>query len=242
MNRVALIIAGSGNNKDEDKAIIYHIGNYINFLSSNAGGAWEKEEIEYFNKPTLEQINYETNKVKTTYTLIILIGHGAIQDGKHVFQLNEKEIIKTGQIYTSSKKHLIILESCRSKIENILTIDLEDKIPKFERGGIVRAPITRELSKELFFNSLRNCVENDIVCFACKESETANNFYFTNSLLQTCMNWHLDPGPHLQTLGINELMRHLNLEVNELSLIQIGVPQSPTISGFANFPFCVSKF
>lgn len=242
MNRIALIIAGSGNNKNEEKAIIFHIGKYVKFLSSNAGGAWDKEEMVYYNKPTFEHLNNELNSVKTTYTLIILIGHGAIQDSKHIFQLNEKEIINTGQIYTSSKKHLVILESCRSKIENILTIDLEDKIPKFEKGGIIRAPITRELSKQLFFNSLRNCVENNIVCFACKESETANNFYFTNSLLQTCMNWHLDPGPHLQTIGINDLMTHLNTEVNKLSQNQIGVSQSPTVSGFANFPFCVSKF
>jgi len=242
MRRQVHLIAGLGDNNDQQNSIKNYLQQYSDYFSSIAGGAWDASEIIYHQTPSLEKLNEALVKENLDFAIVVMIGHGAVKNDLHIFKLNENEIIHSGQLYTNSNKHIIILESCRCEIQNINTVDLKDKIPKFEHGGIVRSPITRELAKQLYFNSISNCVNDHIVCFACDINQTANNFYFSYGLLQTCMNWHLTPQPHRETLGINKIMNHLNSEINKLSRNQIGESQNPTINGFANFPFAVGKF
>lgn len=42
------------------------------------------------------------------------------------------------------EKQLIIVESYRDILNKVFLIDLNDKLPKFEYGGIVRAPLTKK--------------------------------------------------------------------------------------------------
>jgi len=242
MKRRIYLVAGFGDDANQQSSINDYLQKYSDYFKSIAGGAWESNEIKLHETPSLDVLNQSLEEENLEFAIVVLIGHGAIKDNLHVFKLNENEIIHSGQLYTNSNKHIFILESCRCEIEKINTVDLKDKIPKFEHGGIVRAPINRELSKQLYINSIRNCVNDHIVCFACDINQTANNFYFSYGLLQTCMNWHLTPQPHRETLGINDLMNHLHDEVNKLSEKQIGKTQTPTANGFANFPIAVSKF
>ena len=123
-----------------------------------------------------------------------------------------------------------------------MTVDLNDKIPKFEYGGIYRSPISREKSIELYNEQINNCSDGIVICFACSNSETAKNFYFSFMLLKIGFNWHLDPINHYETLTITKLMPHIAIGVNELAVKNIGESQTPEINGTLDFPFSVSKF
>ena len=242
MKRHAYIIKGYSKTDDEAKATNVYVNFYLNFLNSIAGGAWEINELSRFEDPTSKQLIEVIESDKPEYALIVMIGHGATQQDHQLFQINENEIIRAGQLILNVPKQMVILESCRSNIENIQTVDLGDKIPKFERGGIVRAPIGRDKSRELFSQQLNNCKDGLVVCFACSVGEEAMNYYFSYGILTASMGWHLDPGPHFQTLNINELMGYLIKEIPVLSNNQVKKIQTPEKMGEVNFPFCVSKF
>ncbi|MFT3934415.1 MAG: hypothetical protein QM726_12410 [Chitinophagaceae bacterium] len=242
MDRKVFIIKGYSKTDKELALDRYYSESYQNYFSSIAGGAYESGDIIYIEEPTVEEVNNILAGFNLDYSVIVLIGHGATQDDKQLFQLNNAEIIRPGQINPPSSKSLFILESCRTEVKNILAVDLNDKIPKFKYGGIVRAPISREKSRELYNEQINNCADGIVVCFACSNTETAKNFYFSLVLLQIGFNWHLEHWHHFETLTITKLMPHIATEVDKIAVEKTGEHQTPEISGALNFPFVVSKF
>jgi len=245
MKRHSYIIKGHSNNDIEEQAINTYVDYYLYFLRSIAGGVWETDELSKLETPNSQRLKNIIESHNVDYALIIFVGHGATQDDNQLFKLNENEAIKAGQFVLNVPRQMIILESCRSNIQNIPdipVIDLSDQLPKFENGGIVRAKINRDKAKELFFGKLNSCDKGLVVCFACSVGEQASNFLFTYGLLTISWNWHLDPGYHLQTLNINEIMKSLIKEIPKLSQREVGKIQTPEKIGEANFPFCISKF
>jgi hypothetical protein len=242
MDRKVFIIKGYSENPEELNLDRHYSENYRSYFLSVAGGAYKADEIIYSEEPTAGELDAILQKFKLDFAVVILIGHGATQDDRQLFKLNKDEVIKAGQVHVNSKKCLIILESCRSEIKGIFTVDLNDKIPKFKYGGIVRAPITMEKSRELYDEQVEKCGDGTVVCFACSNNETAKNFYFSLVLIQIGFNWHLEYWHHFETLTITRLMPHISNEVNKVALKITGESQQPEIDGTLDFPFSVSKF
>jgi hypothetical protein len=209
---------------------------------SKAGGAWAKSEFFFLDNPSSIDLKGVLSSSELDYSVSVFIGHGATQDSKQLFQINKDEIIKAGQFVSSSPKQLLIFESCRSNISNIPTADLSDKIPKFQRGGYVRVPISTDKTREIFINDIANSKSEVVACFACSIGETASNFYFSYLLLSTAMSWHLDPGPHFESLKITDLMARIIKLAPNMIKDQTSTNQTPQIIGNSNFPFTVSKF
>lgn len=119
---------------------------YIDFFTSNAGGAFDFDsEIIVLEEPDIDIINNLNELNSIDYLIIVLVGHGASKDGIQIFQLQENTLINPGQIQFSSPKQLHIIESCR----NVIDIELDIKrinrlVPKYAYGGTVRTPLTRE--------------------------------------------------------------------------------------------------
>jgi len=242
MIRKTIIIQGYAQDLSEYNTDAGYTHYYKTYLTSNAGGAWEESEMLILVEPSLEQLQELIDSIQADYILVIFIGHGANQNDKQLFQINETTIIKAGQFILNTPKQLIILESCRTHTTDIYVVDLTDKPPQFKYGGYIRTPISREESKRLFWQQLNLCGEGIVICFACAENEEAFNYYFSLSLLGVSFKWHLSPDPHLQTLNILDLMDFVSEDVTSIALEKVQKKQTPIVIGDINFPFGVSKF
>ncbi|RXJ52630.1 hypothetical protein [Gelidibacter gilvus] len=238
MKRKVFIIVGHPHNNEQRDSFEKFSNYYRIFFNDISGGAYENEEIVIFNQPTVEILKSEINSSNEDFGIIILIGHGATKENNQLFQINKIEIIKAGQLDFNFKKQIIILESCRDEITDIQTVDLSDKTPKFRDGGTYTNPISREKSKDLYFEQLNKCEDGLVICLACSRNESASNFYYSSTLLQIGKNWHLNRANHSQILKINELMFLTTIQVsNKTQNIQ-----NPEMLGIKEFPFVVSKF
>ncbi|MBL7722502.1 MAG: hypothetical protein JNK27_00065 [Chitinophagaceae bacterium] len=242
MDRQIIVIKGFSKTPEELELDRHYSQTYMNFFNSRAGGAYSAAEIQYHEDISAADLNKLTKALISDFIILVLIGHGATQVDNQLFQLNEKEIIRPGQLEFSAPKQMILLESCRSEIEGVFSVDLNDKIPKFKYGGVVRSPITREQARQLYNEQLASCKDGQVVCFACAKGQAATNYYFSLVLLQAAFDWHLGPGPHLKTMNIDFAMDYIMPEVNRLSTEAGTGPQTPTILPSIPFPFAVSKF
>lgn len=242
MKKKVYLIKGFAKTDHESKAMDFYFNEFLKYFKSKAGGGWIENEIVYLDSPNSLDLKKIISSSLLDYSVSVFIGHGATQDSNQLFQINKDEIIRAGQFINGSPKQLLIFESCRSKINNIPTTDLSDKIPKFEKGGYVRAPISIEKSREIFLKDIANSKSEVVACFACSEGETASNFYFSYLLLSTAMNWHLETSNHVESLKISELMTQIIRHAPKIIMSQIGTKQTPQIIGNSNFPFTISKF
>ena len=242
MTRLALNIKGHSLSAEEEQSDILFVNSYYEFLNSIAGGAWDENEIVFLDEPEISEYAEIINTNKPSYAVTILVGHGATLTDHQLFRLNESTIVKPGQFVLETEKQLIILESCRSNLDEINWVDLENKIPKYRFGGYIRGHINRDTSKKLFMNHLNRCASGLVICFACSKGQSAYNFFFSTELIQFGQNLFLDTRYYYQTFGILDMMPYILKRVNRKARKAIGVEQVPEVYGDINFPFAVSKF
>lgn len=241
MKRKVLIIKGKPYN-DGQKQSFEQMGDvYATYFSSISGGAFDAQEIQMMAEPSVADIQQLLQTTQVEYAVLVLIGHGAMQDGKQLFHLKQGEVIHPGQIEMSVSKQLIIVESCRSPYTGALVIDITDKIPNFRMGGVIRLLISREKAKQLHLESVAACKEGIVVCFACDEDESAGNFRFSKTLLEKAKGWSNSSQHTKVTLPISRLMPAVATRVAELALADQKV-QRPQLQGDIGFPFAVSKY
>ena len=240
--RNVFIIKGHSRDAAELQTDRYYTDRYERFFTSIAGGAYEAAEIHQLEEPMAADLQQVLTAQALGFAVVVLIGHGATQQNRQLFQLNQLEIILAGQIETNSPKQLILLESCRSDINQVLAFDLNNTLPKFKYGGMVRAPISRVTARDLYDQQVGACGNGTMACFACTQGESAWNYYFSAFLLGSAFNWHLGPGPHLEILTIADLVNHVSPLVSQEAVQRVGEVQTPELWNTINFPFAVSKF
>lgn len=237
LRRKVFLIKGFSENEIELNNDRKYIGYYKSFFQSNAGGAYDENEIDILEDSSTEDLKLKTQKDTFDYVIIVLLGHGATQGDYQLFKLNESEIIKPGQLYIDSSKLLIILESCRSLLSDMPTVDLSDKIPDYKEGGILRFPITRQKARAKYDKQINECKDGLVVCFACSKDETANDYMFSNYLIKYAFNWHLHWMNCDKTLNIRQLIENISP-----CLSKTDEKQNPEIVGDVDFPFAICKF
>lgn len=238
MDRLAIIIKGYSKNDRELKADQYFVQKYVEFLQLTAGGAWDFEhEIIVIEDPTIESLIKIAEKQSPHFILLIMIGHGATQDSKQLFQINKTDIIQAGQLAFDVEKQLVILESCRTHHESkIKSVNLKGRVPAFKKGGKIRRPLSKEEARKIYIDSVEACPKGLVVCYPCSENENASEYFFSSAVILKSFKWHLNN--YNKCLSISELMDLVSREVN---IITNG-EQMPIISGAIEFPFAVSKF
>lgn len=241
MKRQVLIIKGFSKDDKERQATEKMIGFYKAYFISNAGGAYEENEVVLMNDPQLKDITALYEKDAPNYLITILIGHGGIQDEVQLFKLNSKEIILPGQLELGVSKRLVILESCRTLVDNYEVVKLDSIVPSYKDGGVIRKMLTKSRSKELYLEALSKCDDGLTVAFACGEDEKASSFYFSNKLIELATRWHNDIKNHENVLGISPLVNAVSEEVAKISRSR-SKEQTPETKGSVDFPFTVSKF
>jgi len=238
MFRLSIVIKGYSKNEAEIRSDRAYVEHYVTFLTSVAGGAWNlEEELLVLEDPTIEDLETLIDELKPDYVLLIMIGHGATQDEKQLFQINETTIIQAGQLALDVDKQLVILESCRAHTNGrIRTVDLRDRPPRFKYGGLVRRALTLDESRDLYNAVIDECENGLVVCYPCDDNEVATGYYYSSALLQRSFEWHLLN--HSKYFTITQLMEFVSEDVKELSKDK----QHPTITGTIGFPFAISKF
>ncbi|MES2808053.1 MAG: caspase family protein [Bacteroidota bacterium] len=240
MKRQILIITGHPHNETQ-KAQLQIVGKYYNeYFKSNTGGAYEDAEITNLETPKVNEIqDLLKEDKKIDFAVLVLIGHGATQEGKQLFQINADEIINPGQIELTLKKQLVVVESCRvTAISDHPVVDVTDKIASFKDGGKIKFPISKAKSKELYNAGVEKCNDGLVVCFACDEDEKASKLHFTKALIEMSKNWSANPQLDSAVASIQGIMvpvaEHVKKESND--------KQSPQIWGTEKFPFAISRY
>lgn len=209
---------------------------YIDFFTSNAGGAFDIDlEIMILEEPNIETINNLTELNSVDYLIVVLVGHGAIKDGIQIFQLQEDTLINPGQIQFSCPKQLHLIESCRDVIDIELDIKRINRlVPKYAYGGTVRTPLTREESIEKFNKAIQESNEGALYLFACEINESAFNYFFLQVIIDISIYLHEYLRDSIYSAG--EVFEYAKSHVNKLSK---GL-QTPTKIGSVDFPFVLT--
>jgi hypothetical protein len=242
VERRIIIIKGFSKTDQEKQLDIYYAEAYLSFFQLAAGGAYLKDELIFMIEPTSVDLKIVITEQRIDFGIIVYIGHGANQDDNQIFQLNEFEIIKPGQFTLNIGKQIIILESCRVLTANIETVDLADKIPKFEKGGIVRLALTKDQAREIYDSHIKRCGDGIMIWYACGLGNEAYNFIFSKTLLELAIDWHLDATRHCAILPVDELSRLTWVQTYITARDKLGLAQLPCSDGNINYPFAISKF
>lgn len=107
MKKSILIISGFPDNEDQKQSFLYFTSIYKKFFMSNAGGAFNEDEIMTLSQPSTIELKELVLSKKSDFQITILIGHGATQENNQLFKINKNEIIKAGQLYFDIEKQII---------------------------------------------------------------------------------------------------------------------------------------
>lgn len=242
IQRKVFIVKGLSKSAEEKKVDEKFARYYMEYFTSNVGGAYSFDEIVYLSEPKHTTLSEKLREQKLDYGILVYIGHGANLDDNHIFQLNDKEIIKAGQFTIDCEKQIVIVESCRVILKNIPTVDLGDKIPEFWKGGIKRDRLTSEQSREIYDSHIKRCEPGLMICYACSLGQEAYNFVFSAMLLQHAMDWHLDSSLHCAILPADIAMHISETDVFTIVADNFTEIQNPRADGATNFPIAVSKY
>jgi hypothetical protein len=238
LKRRVIIIQGYAENSMQLSYFNDFAKYYYDFFTSDAGGAYEPEEITYLEEYTFAELQvFKQLFVKPDFVVIVFIGHGATQEDYQLFQLKEKEIIKAGQFTLEVDKELIIIESCRTIGKNYHTLNLTNETPMFQQGGVFQLPQIRQTAKKLYFKQVAECNNGRVICFACSKGEKAYAFYFSKYLINCAWEWHLQNKG--KTLSIVSLMNSLIAELPKIVKDKRKEEQNPQILGDIDFPFAI---
>lgn len=146
MKRVAIIIGNEGSFRNYLPGVSQDMANFKRLLLSDAGGAWEENEIISSKSWSSISLEREIDKQKAMgvgYFFIVFSGHGyAIKDIDTYFELAEDDDLALGTLrrWLQFKKSLIIADSCRKLIEIIEKAHVESRLKLFsDSRSILRA-------------------------------------------------------------------------------------------------------
>lgn len=167
------------------------IHNYINFLQSPLGGAWDKKEINAIKNPDKESLIKLIHSVNTDYLLIVFSGNGYFAlSGKTTFSINKTEHITLEDIISLTStvsKAMFVLDTCRNFVDSNFSNFLGEKALSFP------ANILKEQSRILFESQLKKCEDGIAFFYSCAIGETSidtnNGGCFTTSLLYKAQEW-----------------------------------------------------
>lgn len=191
MKRQAILIGAPGQ-EDAKKylhGVEYDIKNYIKFLKSPTGGAWDKSEIISIKNPDKNTLLNTINKVDTDYLLIVFSGHGAYSlQGQTILAINRTEYLTLNNLIAKKvPKQMLIVDACRSFVDSGISGFLGEKLRSFP------SRLLKTTARQLFDGYINRCENGIVVCYSCSVGQTSfdsnDGGYFTTSLLDTTKEW-----------------------------------------------------
>ncbi|MCB2380432.1 hypothetical protein LGH70_22760 [Hymenobacter sp. BT635] len=236
MNRKIIFIKGYSKTEVElsnDRNIIQL---YIDFFCSNAGGSYDFDrDIAICEEPSIEQLQQLMLIQGCDYIITVLVGHGANQEGVQVFQLSETTLIHPGQIHFQCNRQLYIIETCRNTITTNLDIPrLNNLVPKYKYGGIVKWPRTSEEAYKAYEGALVESKKGSVYLFACDLDQSAYNYFFIKTLIDVSV--YLHEYYRNNVYSILEVFELTRKQVQKISKKK----QTPISVSDTDFPFVVT--
>lgn len=161
------------------------------WLRSNAGGAWEDDEIFILDRPTRDQIRKHIEFAGgADYAFVSFSGHGfsvdSLLDNAHVCLLDGDVPLQA--ICPASARSTVLVDACR-------TLELPDVLKKARDtlGGIEEDLADRAEYRNLFDAAVGICERGKIVMTSCSSdeaaAETPSGGLFTRSLVLNADAW-----------------------------------------------------
>lgn len=221
MKRQAILIGAPGmeNTKKYLHGVEYDIQNYIKFLKSPTGGAWDKSEIIAVKNPDKDKLINAVKKIDADYLLTVFTGHGAYSlQGQTILAINRSQYLTFNNLISSKvPKQMFIIDACRSFVDSGISGFLGEELRSFP------SRLLKTNARQLFENYVSRCENGVIVCYSCSVGETSfdsnDGGYFTTSLLDTTQRWvekpskfNILPIHHAFTKTKNFIITHLTDE------------------------------
>lgn len=222
MKRLAILIGAPGSVYSDNylQGVDFDIKNYIKFLQSPSGGAWNKSEIIAVKNPDKEKLLKLIKTIKADYVLTVFSGHGAyLLSGQTILAINRTQHLTLGNLVTKAPKQMFVVDACRSFFDSGISGFLGEELRSFP------SRLTKQQARIIFDNYLRKCEEGAIICYSCSIGETSidsnDGGYFTTSLLDKTQQWIEKPSKFnilpinlAFTLAKNYLITNLTDEQN----------------------------
>lgn len=174
MKRFAIIIGCSGIGRQYRSGIEKDVDNFIEYLQSNKGGAWNGDEIlSLKNKPKtiiLDSIN--NTKGNYDYVLVMFSGHGnysTVMNERRLYT-NDGEFFYESDILGMASKQLTIIDSCACEERELI----EDSLTKAVLFASESVNI-REVYRRFFDDWVESCPNQSIMMYSCDEGEESSD-------------------------------------------------------------------
>ena len=155
--------------------------NYLNFLKSAEGGAWEENEIRVYDNDCsrellLNYIDFYRKAEQTEYWLIIFSGHGYTNSqNETILELSPGKECSVNEIKkaTNCSRRLLIADSCRLVIQAITdSLKRERKLFSDVSAGYNY----RTRCRELYMNQLEKVYKDSFnAAYAAEYNQCAND-------------------------------------------------------------------
>lgn len=190
------VIIIQGYSKDDQEYNIFSATrmSVARYFASITGGAFDNNEIIQITNTThtLNKLNDEIDNLTVDIAIFVFMGHGAIQDGKQLFQFSEDEIFYPGQFNYKAPKTLVLVDSCRVPISGCRVESLSKIIPSFIDGGKFRRPITRAEAKSIYNNAFTTIADGMTICFHVVKMKVHTVFNFYTRYYINRLRWELN--------------------------------------------------
>ena len=195
MKRRAILIFNDGGPSNYLPGVKIDKANYLKFLKSSEGGAWEDSEIKVYDNDCnkdllLAYINAFRLTEQTGYWLIIFSGHGYVNgQDQTILELSPGKECSVDDIKkaTEYSRRLLIADSCRLVIRTI-TDSLKRERKLF--SDTTASSSYRQRCKELYMNQLEKVYKDSFnAAYAaeynqCANDDDATGGYYSGELLR----------------------------------------------------------
>jgi hypothetical protein len=224
MKRQAVLIGAPGNLYSDNylQGVEFDIKNYIRFLQSPSGGAWEKSEIIAVKNPDKDKLINLVKTIKADYVLTVFSGHGAYSlSGQTILAINRTQHLTIRDLISDSPKQMFIIDACRSFVDSGISGLLGEELRSFP------SRLTKQQARIYFDNYLKKCENGAVVCYSCSVGEASidsnDGGYFTTSLLDKTQQWiekpsrfNILPINSAFTIARNYLVKNLTDQQNPI--------------------------
>ena len=194
MNRKAILIFNNGGPSNYLPGVEIDKSNYLKFLKSAEGGAWEDSEIKvYDNSCDKELLLAYINFIRLTepigYWLIIFSGHGYVNaQNETILELSPGKECSIQEIKksTDNTRRLLIVDSCRLVIHSI-SESLKRERELF--SDMTPGALYRERCRDLYMDQLEKVYSPSFnVAYAaeynqCAKDDDTTGGYYSGELL-----------------------------------------------------------
>lgn len=236
VKRRAILIGSPGTRDNFLDGVENDLSNFKNYLLSDAGGAWNENEITVSYNPTFERASSLVHRSAEDYALVYLSGHGYTNRlNERMFCLRDLHVADTNFL-NESPRQLIIVDACRTIFTGIGAPPPPPFGPRWEH--LEGSPV-----RELFDRCIRNSWPGKMIIHSTQHGEVSydnlrgDGGVFMLALLKMASKMR-SPDFGYKPVRINSILNKVPIELRKQGNRQ--VPSTVYESGNLTVPFAIA--